>query len=71
MAPKATPGDDPRLGLEFDLSLFYEEKGRFNLDLETGVMIPFEGFSFIDANRVVHKPKDVAFTFQARMTLQF
>ncbi len=40
LAPKATPGDDPHLGLEFDLSLFYEEKGRFNFDIQAGLFVP-------------------------------
>jgi len=70
LAPKATPGDDPRLGLEFDLSLFYEEKGRFNLEFETGLLIPFDGFAKIHQG-TTYKPQDVAFTFQARMALQF
>jgi uncharacterized protein (TIGR04551 family) len=71
LSPESLDSKDPSLGLEFDLSLFYEEKGRFNLDLQSGLMIPFAGFASADSNGVLHQPKDVAFTFQARMTMQF
>ena len=62
----ATAGDAADLGLEIDLRLFYEERNRFNFDLESGLMIPFGAFSY-EGN----KPQEVAFTFQGRMTLQF
>lgn len=44
----ATPGNDPNLGVEMDLRLFYEEKGRFLATLEWGILFPLAGFDLLD-----------------------
>jgi uncharacterized protein (TIGR04551 family) len=100
LEPEAAPGNTAgcsvdgtcasSLGLEFDLSLFYEEKGRFNFDIQAGVFVPvgpshsapteedptattmFSPFDYaVEGSDLRYHVSDVAFTFQARMTLQF
>ena len=68
----------------------YEEKGRFNFDIQAGLFVPvgpvrdaptdedpqatamFSPFDYaVEGTDLRYHVSDVAFTFQARMTLQF
>ena len=72
MEAEATPGNDPLLGMEADLRLFYEEKDRFNLDIEAGFLLPGPAFDLIDTvvgERL--KQAEMGFTVQSRLSLQF
>ncbi|MGM0577010.1 MAG: TIGR04551 family protein [Myxococcota bacterium] len=69
--PRATPGDDGNLGFEADLRLFYEEKGTFNLDIESGFLFPGSAFDYVDASGTTVESAKFAFTVQTRLTLQF
>jgi hypothetical protein len=71
LEPSATPGGDSFLGFEADLRLFYEEKGRFNLDIESGFLVPGSAFDYVDQNGEVVRSAEFAFTVQGRLTLQF
>lgn len=42
---EATPGNDPNLGLEIDVKLFYEEKGVFFAGFDWGILFPFDGMN--------------------------
>jgi uncharacterized protein (TIGR04551 family) len=44
----ATPGNAADLGVEMDLRLFYEEKGRFLAVLEWGILFPLDGLDIAD-----------------------
>jgi len=76
---EATPGcnlDDPAncssfLGFETDLRIFYEEKGRFNFDLEAGLLIPGEALRYLSPDSANDRDPTMAFTVQSRLTLQF
>ena len=70
LEPRATPGNDAFLGFEADLHLFYEEKGRFNFDIEAGFLFPGAAFDYIDASGKRTKA-EFAFTVQGRTTFQF
>ncbi|MBL6976342.1 MAG: TIGR04551 family protein [Deltaproteobacteria bacterium] len=43
----ATPGNDPNLGVELDLKIFYEEKGLIYAGLEWAVLWPLAGFNLV------------------------
>ena len=43
----ATPGDDPNLGVELNLNLFYEEKGFIHAGLEWAILWPLGAFDLI------------------------
>jgi uncharacterized protein (TIGR04551 family) len=77
---EATPGcdlSDPAacssfLGFETDLRVFYEEKGRFNFDIEAGLLVPGEALKYLSAsNSANDRDPTLAFTIQSRLTLQF
>ena len=68
--PSATPGNSGSLGFEADVRLFYEEKGRFNFEVEGGVLVPFDAFKYVDAAGNTTRP-EVAVSVQTRLTLQF
>lgn len=65
----ATPGDQGHLGMEADLRLFYGEKGRFNLDIEGGLLFPGPAFDNLASNPI--READTAYSIQTRITLQF
>ncbi|MCB9729332.1 MAG: TIGR04551 family protein [Deltaproteobacteria bacterium] len=71
LAPSATPGDKRHLGVEADLRLFYEEKGVFNLDIESGFLFPGKAFDLLDQNGDRLRSAKFAFTVQTRLTMQF
>lgn len=80
LEPEATPGCDPTdpegcdafLGLEADVRVFYEEKGRFNLDLEAGFLLPGAAFRYLSpTDPKKNRDPSFAFTLQSRLTLQF
>ena len=80
LEPEATPGcdiSDPSncssfLGLEADLRLFYEEKGRFNLDIEAGFLLPGEALRYLSPKSSANnRDPSPAFSIQSRLTLQF
>lgn len=72
--PAATPGNDGNLGVEMDLRIFYEEKGRFLAAIEWGILFPLAGFDLVDGfggydgSRVSAK---WATTLQARVVWAF
>jgi len=47
LSSASTPGNDPNLGVELDLRLFYEEKGRFLAMLEWGILFPLDAFDLV------------------------
>ncbi len=80
LEPEATPGCDLSdaancssfLGFETDLRIFYEEKGRFNFDLEAGLLVPGEALRYLSPNDSANnRDPSLAFTVQSRLTLQF
>jgi uncharacterized protein (TIGR04551 family) len=42
---RATAGDDPNLGVELDVKLFYEEKGLFFAGIDWGILFPLDGMN--------------------------
>ncbi len=42
---KATPGNNPNLGFEIDVKLFYEEKGVFFAGFDWGILFPLKGMN--------------------------
>ncbi|MEZ4266284.1 MAG: TIGR04551 family protein [Myxococcota bacterium] len=71
LAPEGTPGNKRHLGVEADLRLFYEEKGKFNLDIESGFLFPGKAFDLLDQNGDRVRAAKFAFTVQTRLTMQF
>ncbi len=71
LAPEGTPGNKRHLGVEADLRLFYEEKGKFNLDIESGFLFPGKAFDLLDQNGDRVRSAKFAFTVQTRLTMQF
>jgi uncharacterized protein (TIGR04551 family) len=71
LAPDGTPGNKRHLGVEADLRLFYEEKGKFNLDIESGFLFPGKAFDLLDQNGDRVRSAKFAFTVQTRLTMQF
>jgi len=72
LEPAATPGEDPFLGFEADLRLFYEDKGRFNFDIESGFLIPGAAFNYRNPGREEdNRDASFGFTVQGRMTLLY
>ena len=72
LKPSATPGNDPFLGFEADLRLFYEDKGRFNFDVESGFLVPGAAFNYRNPGREEYnRDASFGFTVQGRMTLRF
>ena len=65
----ATPGDAADYGVEADLRLFYEEKDRFNFDIEAGMFIPGGAFTNLESTPI--REAETAYTIQSRITLQF
>ena len=63
----ATPGKTNPLGLETDLSFFYEMPNALRADLEMGVLAPFSALR----NGPNGLAPLVAFTLQARITVHF
>lgn len=76
--PVAFPGNDPNLGLEFDLHIYYKnvEEG-FYAGLQYGVLIPFAGLDrpeSIDGETLYGsdaKDAEVAHTLQANLIVKF
>lgn len=42
---EATPGNNPNLGVEIDVKLFYEEKGVFFAGFDWGILFPLKGMN--------------------------
>ena len=73
MEPQATPGNEAWYGIEFDASLFYEEKDKFRADLAWGTFVPGGAFDLIqDFNGATNAiGAEFAMTLQGRLFLMF
>jgi uncharacterized protein (TIGR04551 family) len=78
LEPKATPGQESWYGIEFDASIFYEERNRFRADLAWGTLVPGSAFNLkaspAEPYLQATESKDVtdfAMTVQARFFLMF
>lgn len=67
LQPSSTPGKEAPLGIETDISIFYEATGVARAELEAGVLVPLDAFR---AGLGGPKP-EVAFSLQARITMSF
>lgn len=68
----AYPGNDPNLGLEFDVDIFYKSSdGRVMAGLQYGLLIPFAGLERPEGIYGENRSPEVAQTLQARMILSF
>jgi uncharacterized protein (TIGR04551 family) len=70
---EATPGNSSWYGIEFDATLFYEEKDKFRADLAWGTFVPGDAFDLLkDFNAAVSGANaEFAMTLQARLFLLF
>ncbi len=74
MEPEATPGNKSFYGVEFDASMFYEERNRFRADLAWGTLVPGEAFDLVDGFKGADGTQgvtDFAMTVQARLFILF
>lgn len=73
MEKEATPGNEAWYGIEFDASLFYEEKNKFRADLAWGTFVPGGAFDlpagFNGATNAIGA--EFAMTLQGRIFLMF
>ena len=73
MEKDATPGNEAWYGIEFDASLFYEEKNKFRADLAWGTFVPGGAFDLIDGFNGSTNAigAEFAMTLQGRIFLMF
>jgi uncharacterized protein (TIGR04551 family) len=70
----ATPGNDPNLGIEFDLDIFYRNiSEKFYAGLQYGVLIPLDGLDWQPSTVFGDAAADaeVAHTLQLRLMVKF
>ncbi|MCB9535925.1 MAG: TIGR04551 family protein [Myxococcales bacterium] len=72
MEPKATPGNEAPLGLEFDLELYVHEYDVFKWSLAYGILFPMGAFDLLDTEetRVIAEP-GIAQTIQMMIGMMF
>ena len=72
LVSRATPGREGLLGVEADAHIFYEDRGKLNVDIEAGLLFPGPGLDYRPTDpTLTAREAEIAFTLQARLTLQF
>jgi hypothetical protein len=76
LEPEALPNPEATwYGIEFDMSLFYEERNRFRADITWGTLLPGDAFDlpagWDGAGAPAAKADDFAMTVQGRFILMF
>jgi len=64
---ESTPGREAPLGVESDLTIFFEVPGIGRADFETGILVPLGAFR----NLATGEEPGLAYAFQARITMTF
>lgn len=72
MEPRATPGNERNLGLEFDLELYIHEYDTFKWSLSYGILFPFGAFDLLNVEEtaVIAEP-EIAQTIQMLIGMMF